>query len=388
MLAERRARYEPFGGIVQLENPPALAFVDQQLMRELGYPDSPLWQTRSDRLSAPVEVHFNVTARCTLACRHCTSDAGEGEELDTARIERAIDVLAGAGVFHVAFGGGELFLRDDALALAAHARSRGLVPNATTNGHCLTEELARGCTVFGQVNVSLDGVGAAYRSVRQSGEFEQADRALRWLLAAGVHTGINCVVSQKSFDGLEEVVAYADRIGVEEVLFLRVKPSGRARLCYHELRMTPEQGQAFFPLLRRLGRRYRSRLQTDCSLVPHICSHRPSKRAMELLGVEGCSAGNLLLGVRADGRIVGCSHVPGGFGDVCSLVELWPSHPGLEALRGRAVTDPSCTACRYFSVCRGGCPLFSDFLVGDAAAADPECPRLLAHRVDSAARQG
>ena len=75
-----RARYESFGGIVAVDDPVGLAFVDQQFMRELGYPDSPLWQDTQRRfLSAPTEVHFNLTACCPLACRHCTTDAGQGE---------------------------------------------------------------------------------------------------------------------------------------------------------------------------------------------------------------------------------------------------------------------------------------------------------------------
>jgi radical SAM protein with 4Fe4S-binding SPASM domain len=376
-MQARRARYEAFGGIVQLEDPVALAFVDRAMMRELGYGPSPLWQRSTRVLSAPVEVHFNVTSRCSLSCRHCTADAGDGAELGTTAVKQALDVLADAGVFHVAFGGGELFLRDDALELAAHARARGMVPNATTNGHSLTEPLARRCTVFGQVNVSLDGVGERYRALRGSGSFEQADRALRWLVRAGVSTGINCVASRPTFDHLEEVVAYAHRRGASEVLFLRVKPSGRARSIYHELKLTPAQGRGLLPLLRRLARRYRPRLQLDCSLVPHICSHRPSRRAMEMLGIEGCGAGNLLLGVRADGRINGCSHHPASLGDVRDLPALWATHPHFRSLRERRVTDPTCRGCRYFAVCGGGCPLFSEFLLGDPGAPDPECPVLL-----------
>jgi hypothetical protein len=39
-----RARPERFGGIVEIESPRALLHVDRQMMRELGYPESPLWQ--------------------------------------------------------------------------------------------------------------------------------------------------------------------------------------------------------------------------------------------------------------------------------------------------------------------------------------------------------
>ncbi|MCL4236501.1 MAG: hypothetical protein KJ042_18515, partial [Deltaproteobacteria bacterium] len=49
-------RYESFGGIIQLEHPQALLYVDREFMRRLGYAESPLWTDRvsgESLLSAP-----------------------------------------------------------------------------------------------------------------------------------------------------------------------------------------------------------------------------------------------------------------------------------------------------------------------------------------------
>ena len=57
--AEPRWRYERFGAIIALDEPPALAHVDQELAAELGIPPSPLWsQPQRDVLEAPVEAHL------------------------------------------------------------------------------------------------------------------------------------------------------------------------------------------------------------------------------------------------------------------------------------------------------------------------------------------
>ena len=65
-LAVVRARAEHFGGIVQIERPRALLHVDRAMMRELGQPESALWEGADDGpaaqiearpLSAPTEVH-------------------------------------------------------------------------------------------------------------------------------------------------------------------------------------------------------------------------------------------------------------------------------------------------------------------------------------------
>lgn len=379
-MSDKVVRYEQFGGIVGLKDPPALLYVDRAYMRRLGYTGSPLWSASPGHLSAPTEVHFSITNICPLGCRHCAADACEKAdargEMTTDRIKQALDVLASMKVFHVALGGGELFARPDAIEIAEYAASLGIVPNATINGYYMDPGLARRCRVFGQVNVSLDGVGERYALVRGVDNFALADRAIGMLREAGVSTGVNCVVTRVNFDYLEEVVSYADARGLSEVLFLRLKPSGRARSIYHDFRLTQDQAIAFYPFLMRMARKYRPLLQADCSFVPMLCYHRPSKKTMRLLGVEGCEGGNILLGMRPDGWINACSHFPQYYGDIFALPDLWQTHPHFAQFRERRITEAACLNCGYFSICHGGCPLFSMFLGGDFDLPDPECPRL------------
>lgn len=273
-------RYEPFGGIIGLRDPPALVYVDRKYMKNLGYTDSPLWHRRQAYLSAPTEVHFNITNSCPLNCRHCTSNSGDllERELSLDQIKQAIDILAEMRVFHIAFGGGELFARPDAIEIAEYAVTKGIVPNATSNGYYMTEALAQKCRLFGQINISLDGIGEKYGIVRGTDNFDKADAALKMLVAAGVNTGINCMATKANFDTLEEVVAYAEQLGLKEVLFLRLKPSGRALQIYREYKLTQEQNIEFFPFLMRMARQYRPLLQVDCSFIPNICYHRPSRK--------------------------------------------------------------------------------------------------------------
>jgi len=110
--ANLRLRAESFGAIVAMQRPPALAYVDQEMARRLGLRDSPLWRGRSHSfLSAPTEVHLSITNACPLRCEHCYVGAGTPlpGELTGADVRRVLEALAGMGVFHIAFGGGEPF---------------------------------------------------------------------------------------------------------------------------------------------------------------------------------------------------------------------------------------------------------------------------------------
>ena len=99
-----RIRPERFGGIVETERPRALLHVDQQMMRELGHPESRLWQLEGEGpLSAPREVHVVLSRRCAAGCRGCYVDATPtGAALSLEEACRILDELSAMRVFHVA----------------------------------------------------------------------------------------------------------------------------------------------------------------------------------------------------------------------------------------------------------------------------------------------
>src|SRR5207248_1493017 len=236
-----RARPERFGGIVEVESPRALLHVDQEMMRELGYPDSALWQLAPEGpLSAPREVHVVLSRRCAAGCRGCYVDATPGgAALPFEDACRILDELAAMGVFHVALGGGEALALDYLFAVASHARKVGITPNLTTSGLGLDAEAAEKCRVFGQINVSVDGVGAAYAAARGFDGFRHAERALRLLRAVKREVGVNCVVSRSSFPHVPEVARLVRKLRLNELELLRFKPVGRGAHLDEEL--TPAQ---------------------------------------------------------------------------------------------------------------------------------------------------
>ena len=127
-------RYESWGAWVKLESMPALVALDRDGMRALGLDGGSAWEGHA-RPSAPLEVHLAVTSRCGAGCKGCYLDARpDGVEPPRASLEGALDAMRDAGVFTVAFGGGEPTTRDDLAELAFAARARGITPVLTTSG--------------------------------------------------------------------------------------------------------------------------------------------------------------------------------------------------------------------------------------------------------------
>lgn len=384
LFKKPRVRYERFGGIVSTESPPALLFVDRDWLRRTGRDGGPRWEgdAEADVLSAPTEVHFAFTHRCTAGCDHCYTDSApeKTETLPLAEIARTADALARMQVFHVALGGGESVEDPRLLEIAGLFRARGIVPNLTTNGLHVTEDFAReAARVFGQVNVSLDGVGERYGGARGYDGFAAADAALALLRRFTRKVGINCVVTRRNFDHLPEVVAYARRMRLNNVEFLRIKPAGRGRDAYYDLRMTPEQGRGLYPMVLGLARRHRIALHVDCSLTPFLCFHEPDPEKLTKLGLFGCEGGNVLAAIGPAGAMTACSFDAHAELDARDAPERWEA--SFDRFRRWPDRAPEpCNACPYLRHCKGGCHVVAEFVAGDPGAPDPECPRVLAWR--------
>lgn len=391
--APRRARFERFGAIVQLTIPRALVFVDRAMARKIvkvsGEPAAwrePECELGEHVLSAPLEAHLQITNRCAAGCQGCYTGAsaeGAPNEWGLAEWKRAIDHLADAGVFHVALGGGESATLPWLGELAAYARARGIIPNLTTSGLDGLPALLAIADRFGQINVSLDGLGATYAAVRGFDGFARADAAIRALRAIKHEVGINVVVTRHNFGELDALFAYAAERRLSEVELLRFKPSGRGARAYNELRCTDDQHRAFLPTILAAARRHRVRVKVDCSYTPMLAHHKPDRALLAELAVYGCTGGDFLVGAKPDGRITACSFaspppaVSGERPRVDALAAYWNAPDAFGAFRRWRDAAEPCASCDYHALCRGGCKVVSAHLAGSLAAPDPECPRVI-----------
>lgn len=288
-LRPLRFRREHFGGIVELRWPRALIFIDRALSgarssEQPGIGDRPL--------SAPLEAHLQLTNQCQVGCKGCYTGAtprASSAEWGPDKWREAIDELAAMGVFHLALGGGESTEMPWLGEIAAYARERGMTPNLTTSGLSNLDDLLRHAHHFGQINVSIDGLGDDYRKVRGVDGFERADRAVQALRKRKREVGINVVVTSQNFESLAEIFAYARRRRLNEVELLRFKPSGRGRAVYEQLRCTDEQHRRLLPELKRAALRHRMRVRVDCSYTPMLAHHDPGPELLESLAVYGCT---------------------------------------------------------------------------------------------------
>jgi radical SAM protein with 4Fe4S-binding SPASM domain len=293
-------------------------------------------------------------------------------------------------VFHVALGGGESTVLPWLGELADHARRRGIVPNLTTSGLTQLDRLLAIADRFGQINVSLDGLGQTYARVRGFDGFARADRAILALRQAKREIGINIVVTRHNFDELDPLFAYAAERRLSEVELLRFKPSGRGARAYQDLRCTDAQHRGFLPAVLAAAKRHAVRVKVDCSYTPMLAHHRPDRALLAELAVYGCTGGDFLVGAKPGGQLTACSFAgpappatPGGDRPrITELAAYWNTPGAFGGFRTWREAREPCASCDYHALCRGGCRVVSLHTAGDASVPDPECPRV----VDAAPR--
>lgn len=395
-----KARVEPWGAWVAVRGDfdttnRALVALDRVGARRLGISGEEVWA--SDALSSPsppLEVHVSVTSRCAAGCSGCYVDARpRAEHVAAADLFARVDELADLGVFTIALGGGEPLEHPDLEGVAEHARKRGIAVVMTTSGIGLGRERARRLAVFEQVNVSYDGAGAVYESVRGVDAARHAERAIEHLAEAGVRVGVNVVLTRTSFEALADTSTRAAELGAREIQCLRYKPAGRAKsLDYLARRLAAEQILDFPNKIKYLqgslgARTPRVALRIDCALVPWLVSSpelASDPDRLSAAGILGCEAGGHLAATTSSGHVAGCSFLPATRARNFDTREL-QADPDLARIRDHALDPPApCNTCALQAVCRGGCRVVAEHLEGPGAP-DPECPRVVMYRRENAA---
>ena len=345
----------------------------------------------------PISVVWELTLACDLACKHCGSRAGRRRagELTTAECLQLVEDLAALGARDIGLIGGEAYLRDDWTEIIAAIRAAGMDCAIQTGGRNLTEERVRAAAAAGLqgAGLSLDGLREVHDFLRgRPGTFEAAILALRRLKAHGIPTSVNTQINSLSRPQLPELMELIIDEGATNWQLALTVAMGNAS-DRPELLIQPYELLDLMPVLASL---HTSALARGLVLQPsnnigYFGPHESQLRSHSDDGLHwsGCSAGDNVMGIEADGTIKGCPGLPSPYagGNVRdrSLKEIWLESRALAFTRTRTVDDlwGFCRGCYYAEVCQGGCTWTTHSLFGKAGN-NPLCH----HRAIEMDRQG
>ena len=346
----------------------------------------------------PPIVVWNCTQRCNLRCVHCYARAQDKVyhgELTTEESKVFIQDLSDFGVPVILFSGGEPTLRKDIIELATWAKQLGVRPVLSTNGTLITEQLAEAIAQvgFGEVGISIDGIGAANDQFRgQEGAFEAALSGIRRLKALEHRVSLRLTITRHNFRELPAIFDLVEREGIDRICFYHLAYAGRASDMQAEDVSHEETREVVDLIIDRTLDLHRRGLDkevltvdnhTDAVYVYLKATEEYPDRApaiMELLRRNGGNSSGLRIAA-VDNR--GDVH-PDQFWWHYSLGnvrqrkfgDIWTdtSEPLLQGLRARKpMLSGRCGRCRYLDICNGNLRVRAEAVHGDIWADDPAC---------------
>jgi radical SAM protein with 4Fe4S-binding SPASM domain len=331
-----------------------------------------------DRRAKPINAVWELTLRCDLACRHCSSRAGRARpgELTTSEAIDVVHQMADLGVLEVTLIGGEAYLHEGWTDVVRAIRKRGMECTMVTGGRGMDAERARAAKEAGvmSVSVSVDGLAPTHDALRGlAGSHDAALRAMDNLAREGIQVSANTQIGRRNRRELSQLFDCVAKAGAHSWQLQLTVAAGRAA-DDPTLLLEPFHLLEVMPSIARI----KARADTaDVRIWPgnNLGYYGPFEsllRGQLPLGRRGsCGAGRSVLGIEANGAVKGCpslpsaSYVGGNVRDV-GLRDIWERSDALRFTRDPRIGElwGYCRSCYYADDCLGGCSWTAHSLLG------------------------
>jgi radical SAM protein with 4Fe4S-binding SPASM domain len=341
----------------------------------------------------PLVLSWNVTLKCNLKCSHCYINAKETmlpNELSTDAAKMLIHQITEVSRPLLILSGGEPLLREDIYEIIRYGADRGLRMGMGSNGILIDDEVAKKLKDAGMwtVAISLDSRKPErhdeFRGVK--GCWDRAVNAIKVLKRAGIETQVNCTVTQQNYNEVDDILALAESLGVDNFHLFFLVPTGRGTNIED---VTP---QMYEDMIRNtLAKTTKFKLNVKPSCAPQFMRVAKDQGVDMSRWVRGCMAGLYYCRIYPSGEITPCPYMPISLGNIRekSFKDIWFNSEVFRALRDFDQLKGKCGQCEHREVC-GGCRAraygvttdFMDFcgalhepteMRGDYLAEDPWC---------------
>ena len=261
----------------------------------------------------PEQVTISITEDCPNKCLHCAlPDTKNKDHLSQNIIKNAIDQCLDLGSTFIVFDGGEPLLYEGLEDLISYVDKDKAIAGMFTSGVGLTSEKALSLKNAGldMLSVSLDSANEkGHDSMRgRPGVFKDAMNAIRHSLDSGLLVNIYVVLSPLNIDELEDFYNLATEMGVHEISFFEIVPTGRW-IDHDKDVLTKQDIERFDNFVQWANQREGPRVFP----IPHI------------LRKMGCFAGRKWIHITPQGDVNPCACMPMVVGNIHKekISDIW-----------------------------------------------------------------
>ena len=343
-----------------------------------------------DYAKTPVNIYWEMTQACPLACRHCRAEAVPEPHPNELSFEEGVAFMRqipgfGDPMPQLILTGGDPMARKDLYELIDEAHRLGIGVSITP---AASEKLTRDVLVklkehkVEGLGLSLDGPCAElHDSIRGvPGTFDRTMQAIRWAQELEMPLQVNSLVSEETAARIPE-------------LYELLKPYGIARWSLFFL-ISVGRGKVLQPLSAEEGEKLMAWIHQTSLTAPFIVAttEAPSYRrvALEQMRAEGLNGEQIKrssayrgFGIRDGHGIMFVSHT----GDICpagflplvvgnvrkdQVSDVYRNAPTFQALHDPHTFEGRCGFCEYSALC-GGSRARAFEASGNPLASDPFC---------------
>jgi radical SAM protein with 4Fe4S-binding SPASM domain len=323
----------------------------------------------------PATAVLEMTYRCNHRCIFCScpwEDPAGGfarhEELSIDAWKDVLRTLAGMGVCHFAFTGGEPLLKDglhDLIEYAAtltveHVESgdEGLESRfgppklyLLSNGTIVDWAVLDFCKRLGvQLSMSLPGL-STYREHTGEGDPDHILRMFREAETRGVATVAAVTVTRKNLHELHETLAAAFLAGARQLLLNRFLPGGRGLEHADDLTLDRAQVRLMLDTAEEVLRDANRQGSVGTELPKCVLEGRQYERLQ--VGTR-CAAALGFFVIDPSGYVRACNHSPQRLNHV-SEIDKVKTHPYWRRFTQKEYLPAACGDCPSIGDCDGGC---------------------------------
>ena len=346
-----------------------------------------------DYAQTPLNVYWEMTQACALACRHCRAEARPepaADQLNFGESQRMLEQILDFGepLPHLILTGGDPLERPDLFPLIDEARRLGLslsiTPAATPR---LTRELLAELQAHGVegLGLSLDASTAERHDGLRGvpGTFDRTMQAIGWAQELGMPLQVNTLVAAETADDLAAIYHLLIPYDIARWSLFFLISVGRGKVLQALGSAEAEEVMRWI---------YRTGKQSPFVIAT---TEAPSYRrvAIEEMRAEGLTGeqikrtpaargfrirdGNGVMFVSQSGDVCPAGFLPLPAGNVRRdrLADLYRHHELFAAMHDPGQFHGRCGECEFHLLC-GGSRARAYAATGDALGSDPLCSRV------------
>ncbi|MGA3236149.1 MAG: TIGR04053 family radical SAM/SPASM domain-containing protein [Bryobacteraceae bacterium] len=343
-----------------------------------------------DYAKNPMNVYWEMTQSCALACRHCRAEAISTPHPMELNFEESVAFLRqipqfGAPLPQLILTGGDPLARADLFELIDEARNLGIAISITPAATpALTREVLVRLKEHGVegLGLSLDGSTAhRHDSIRGvPGTFERTMEALRWGHELEMPMQVNTLAAAETVDDAPAIYEMLKPFGIARWSLFFLISVGRGKVLQP---LSPEDGEKLMNWIHETSQSASFTVSTtEAPSFRRVALERMREAGMtgEQIRKSGATRsygirdGHGIMFVSNTGDICPAGFLPLPVGNVRQdhIVDMYRNSPLFRQLHDPSQFEDRCGVCDYRTLC-GGSRARAYAATGNPLASDPIC---------------